>query len=52
MPMAFEHMAETEGYYDGEHRIEYELVNLEGVASPESSSLGVESMREMPKHDV
>ena len=37
-PMTFEHLAETDGYCDGEHRIAYELSSLEGFVSHESSS--------------
>lgn len=50
-PMTFECLAETEGYCEGEHRIAYELSSLEGLASHESS-FGIDSMREVPKHDV
>lgn len=50
--MAFEQLAATEGYYDGEHRIAYEVSSLEGLTSHESSSLGIESMRETPKCHV
>jgi hypothetical protein len=51
-PTIFEHLAESEGYVEGEHGIHLELSTLEGLASHESSSLRVESMREMPKADV
>jgi NCS1 family nucleobase:cation symporter-1 len=52
VPMIFEQLAESKGYFEGEHRIHFELSNLEGLASHESSSLRVESMAEMPKSDV
>jgi NCS1 family nucleobase:cation symporter-1 len=50
--MSFEQLAKSEGYCEGEHRIHFGLSNLEGLASHESSSSRVESMREMPKSDV
>jgi hypothetical protein len=50
-PMRFEHLAETEGYCDGEQSIDYSISSLEGLPRHESSS-GVESMREETKHDV
>jgi NCS1 family nucleobase:cation symporter-1 len=51
-PMIFEQLAESEGYCEGEHRIHFEFSTLEGLASHESSSSRVESMRETPKADV
>lgn len=46
--LAFEELAETEGYFDGEHVIEYRITRLEGSMKDE----GVEETQVSPKSDV
>lgn len=52
LKMSFEELAGNEGYLSGEQVIEFQLRTLEGMAENRSSSSGIESINEAPKHDV